>query len=411
MKITKFLTFATALGVLFTSCNKDELDGGYPSLPEAVGSGMLTVYVTDAVQTRSNPSAETGSEAGSYDESKITSLDILVYSSATTTPDTTIHQSGSDVEVLHHIGVSTGSKKVVVLTNRTVDFSSALSDMTYDALQASLYNEDLNTATKNPTELFAAGIPMAGEKDVVAVQESVVTAVVEIARLYARFNAPTANTTVVALSDSAKVELAELLNVEVSDIESAGIDFDLNGYVVINGLKKSYMLPNYGVAEEAARWDSSIWQLGNVLSNYTASDYDAQGGLGTVYSGDEFLVSTPVYVYENSPKYTSNYGFDASSVYAFIIEADLTVTMGSDVETLTRYWRINVSKTAEMDNLYKILRNAIYNVNIDTIKTIGYATAEDAENPEPPIPGLDDAILEVTVKVSDWRVFEEGQDI
>ncbi|MCD7933026.1 MAG: fimbria major subunit [Tannerellaceae bacterium] len=257
---------------------------------------------------------------------------------------------------------------------------------------------------------------MSGEEKVSVSSGEVETLVLEVARLYARFNAPDATGARMNITkQSEKDSLAVLL----PNTALNRVGFRLNGHVVINGLKKSFAFPNYGTTE-ANRWIKTTWTIGNDPENYTKSEYNAEGKLGKVYSGEDFLTTQSVYLYENCPVYVSssetgmNSGYRASTVYSFIIEGEL-YDMDTD-EAVTRYWRINVSKTADEATIFKILRNAIYNVNIKDVKTVGYATPEEAEDNDEDngggvIPGVDDAAIEVEVKVLSWRVFNEDSDI
>jgi len=262
----------------------------------------------------------------------------------------------------------------------------------------------------SPLSVPQNGIPMAGEMDGVDVEEESIQRVeIAISRLYGRFNAPTDNNARVNLEPKEEAKLIELWEGRpiVGDLK-----FDLNGYVVVNGLKKSFAFPNYGVTDEFAQWDENVWTIGADVHNYTRSQYNNKQ-LGTVYSGNNFLTDKPVYVFENSPHRTEEnelIGFAPETVYAFIIEAEL-YDDGNPANTATRYWRINVSNTAEKATVYKILRNAIYNVDIKNVKTIGYATPEDAEEENKIIPEPGQEGIEAYISVADWRVFNEGTDI
>ncbi|MCD8264159.1 MAG: fimbrial protein [Tannerellaceae bacterium] len=414
MKITKFLTFAMALGVLFTSCNKDEVDGFATLPPAAGGEGRLSVSLIDGTGLLTKAVTSAPSEAGTEEEREIKSLAFYVYDAdgiydSSFTPATVGGNS-------YTFGVGTGSLTVVALANMTVTDT-----LTFEALEKDIYNQQIAT----PTAIPSTGIPMSGVKTGVEVASGETgVAVVSVARLFARFNAPTINENLeVNITTPAEVDTLKVLFDELGIVidETTQLDFDFGGYVVINGLKKSYVLPNYGT-DESNRWNSDVWKLGNDLDNYTASVYEANGAFpangARVYSGEDFLNNTNVYLYENCSVYltsedteTGIAGFDRASAYSMIVKGDLYV-VGHDSVKKTRYWRINVSKTEDAKDYFKILRNAIYKIDIENVVTAGYNTPEEAEEGGGgEIPGPGNGALQVKVDVLDWKVFNENTDI
>ncbi|MCD8041701.1 MAG: fimbria major subunit [Tannerellaceae bacterium] len=408
MRITKFVTFAIACVVLFSACNKDEFDGvEIPSI--GVGEGSISLVLTDSTVPASvrSEELEDGGEAG---ESDIHVVEFYVFNGST--PDlTTPYKKYTTTDGRFTFDVDAASNKTVLaaINMNLGEISGSLEDV-----KKEIYKQPINSPVG-----ISNNIPMTGEyTDLTVSSGDVETIVLEVSRLYARFNAPDASAARMNIKKQSELDsLAILLpNVPVNQIK-----FNMTGHVVINGLKKSFAFPNYGTAE-ANRWDSDVWTIGNTLENYTKSDYDNNGNLGTVYSGGIFLKNNEsVYLYENCPVYFSSSetgttsGYYASSVYSFIIEGELFDAENPN-NKVTRYWRINVSKTGDQETIFKILRNAIYNINIKDVRTVGYATPEEAEDDDEDngggvIPGVNDAAIEVDVKVLSWRVFHEDSDI
>ncbi|MCD8260497.1 MAG: fimbria major subunit [Bacteroides sp.] len=300
--------------------------------------------------------------------------------------------------------VSAGDKKIVAVANMEL---GNLAGLDLSQVTAYIYDQAIDVPSQVP---FTGGIPMSGESAVFSVSaEEIKSVEIIVSRLFSRFNAPTAENVAVEIELPADIDSLEtLLGMTIED--PSKIKFELKEYIVVNGLKKLYVLPNYGAAGEDGAWDTSVWTLGNSVLNYTASSY-TNGFLGTVYSGDAFLgESDVVYLYENKPvleEFNSVIGFDHKTVYAFIIKADLSY----EDQSVERYWRINVEKKNDADQAYKIRRNAIYKVNVNAVKTIGHGTPEDAEEEKPIIPIGEDGAVEVTIDIADWRVFESGTEI
>jgi len=410
MKITKLCTFATALGMLFTSCNRDEVNE-LPTAPSVeLGQGLLNVVLLDesGVLTKATPDYY---EGGTPEEREIHKLDFFVFNSdgSFNTHYTTTDISGTT----YGFNVTEGTGlKVVAAVNIAGDLRT-LAPISQAELIATIYDQQIIT----PTRIPQGGVPMSGTSPAFSVAngEQVLTSV-EVARILARFNAPTISDELsVRITADAEVDSIKVLLGEAIDFNK--LRFAYKGHVVINGLKKSFYLPNYGSGGESSRWDRDVWTIGNDLSNYTASEYE-DNELGEVYSGGSFLTNNEVvYLYENCPEYVPSVegslsGYARDKVYSMIVEGDL-YEEGNESNRVTRYWRINVSKTNSESSIFKILRNSIYKVEIEKIVTAGYGTPGEAEEGGGggPIPGLEDAGIIVGIDILEWRVFEEGTDI
>ncbi len=407
MKIVRFFSAAVASMLIFTACNNEE-GINQPEIPQA-GTANMTVYI----QTKQTAGTRSGaSQQGTKAESQVKELEFYVFNDDQSFDKYIKIPAAASGE--YTFGVTAGNAKaVLVAANMNL---TDLGRPSLSEVREAIYNHEI--ATKIDTQLQeGTGIPMAGELMGISVSEEEVESVdIVISRLYGKINAPTAKTVNVEITNTKELEELELL--WNGNALQGNIAFGIKGYVVVNGLKKSYAFPNYGIAGESAQWDHNVWQLGNTLANYTASQYQ-NNVLGEVYSGTSFLqakadkAESGVYVYENSPvRIDENefLGFKPATVYAIIVEADL-YDDANPASTVTRYWRINVSKTDDKASRFKVLRNAIYNVDIMNVRSIGYGTPGEAEEEKPIIPDVDQTLIEANITVADWRVYNEGADI
>ncbi|MCD8193236.1 MAG: fimbrial protein, partial [Tannerellaceae bacterium] len=390
------------------------------------GKSSLTVLLNSSQQgTRSSD----GSDAGTAAERKINEVEFYVFDADGTRDNFNGYIHFTEAAGEYTFPVTEGSNKtVLVAVNMQL---GNLNGAELGEVKKALYN----TSIPNPLQVPAGGVPMAGEYTNLTVSSEELAFInVVVDRLYARFNAPLipAGGVTVTLSDDDQEELTGWLGGTIA----GEIKFTLNGYYVINGLNQSFAFPNYGVSEQLARWNPAVWTIGNNTANYISSLYDEQGHIIRAYSGSSLLVNNEsVYLYENSPLQLegSSKGYNSGTIYAMIVQGTL-YDSGNPENKINRYWRIDVTRTTETANIYKILRNAIYRVSIHEIRTLGYGTPKEAEEekpnvvdppqppgpidpPEPPgpiDPPIDpdgDAEIIVTVEVSGWKIFDEGTNL
>lgn len=415
MKITKLLTFAMAIGMLFSSCSENDFDGVNPPASEG-GVGEVSVSLMDAsgALTRSY-----GSDGGYASEKTINNLVFYIFDQDGTRDADfpTVVPTEAPGSSRFTFNVSAGTKTILVAINTGLGNIEG----NLDVVKARLHEVAISTPSVAPEAAIAGGIPMTGEVSGVEVTNGdVKNARINVERLYARFNPPAAEDAAVEITLAEEVEeLKEILGIEEIEGEIA---FDYSAYIVVNGIKKSFLFPTYGENVDPIydRWNPAVWTLGADTDNYTRSQYNESGDLGQVYSGGTFLTDNNVYLYENSPLYLTASqtgtisGYLKETIYAMILKGDLYDDANPDNKT-TRYWRVNVHKTGNSDNYFQIVRNSIYKVNIQTIRTIGFGTPEEAEEEGGGgggvIPGPDDASVEIMVNILDWKVFEEDQDM
>jgi len=419
MKVTKFLTFVFAMAMLFSSCKKDELDG-VDTPGGSGGNASLTVLLNSSKGTRNSD----GSDAGTAAERKINEVEFFVFEADGTRDRFNGYIKFDEAANEYTFPVNEGSNKtVLVAVNMQL---GNLNGVTLTEVRKALYNRSI----PNPLQVPAGGVPMAGEYAGLTISaEELAFIHVVVDRLYARFNAPLtpANGVTVTLNQDDQKELTEWLGGTIA----GEVKFNLNGYYVINGLDQSFAFPNYGVVEQFARWNPAIWTIGNNTSNYISSVYNEEGQLVRAYSGNNLLsADESVYLYENSPLHITDNakGYNSRTIYAMIVQGTLYDSGNTD-NKVNRYWRIDVTRTAETANIYKILRNAIYRISIHEIRTLGYGTPKEAEEEKPdvveppvvvppitppinpPINPDGDAEIIVTVEVSNWKIFDEGTNL
>ncbi len=419
MKITKFLTFAMALGVLFTSCNKDEVTGIEVPPVVAAGEGLLSVSLLDdnGLLTRSGNISELGTE----EEREIKSIGFYVYDDQGVCLKSYIPTAIGGSSYTFGVPATTALSVVTVTNMAQADLEGiANANLPMEDLEKYIYDNVIAT----PTAIPSTGIPMVGQSSTVTIPagETGATTVV-VSRLFARFNAPTfSNTLEVKIEpNTADFDTLKVLFDTDNFIVTADtkIGFQPKGHVVINGLKQSFVMPNYGAAEDAL-WNPAVWTIGNNLANYTTTVYGTTDDVSAFYSGQGYLTNGQnVYLYENSPLLRTNNetgieGYDRNSVYSIIVKGELFVDeAGYEDLRATRYWRINVSKEGvSSDSFFKILRNSIYKVEVNNIISAGYGSSEEAEEGGGgEIPGPGSSSIQVNIKVADWKVFAEDTDI
>jgi len=415
MQVIKFLAFTMAISMCFSSCKKDDLEDVYQ--PESEGKGTISIRLRDNQGTKSAYIRNAGTE----EERKINQVEFYVFdSNGIRDRDMYGYIKFDQADNEYTFPVLEGrNKTVLAVTNRGL---GELSGVNLTEIKKILHTAEI----ENPLQVPAEGIPMTGEQGNVSITKDDMTTISMIVdRLYARFNAPTTSASVkVTLTSDDKEEITEWFGGTIA----GNIHFTLNGYYVINGLKQSFVFPNYGVGEQDARWDTKVWTIGNQPANYFSTQYTADGHILKAYSGNSLLSNGEhVYLYENSPVYAN--GYQSNTIYAMIIEGTL-YDSGNPANRVTRYWKIHITSTTEPENIYKILRNAIYKANISEIRTLGYSTPKEAEEEkpnvvkppvieppvveppvvEPPVvnPGEGDTEVIVTVEMIDWKIYSEG---
>lgn len=407
MKTINFLTLSL-IAVAFVACSKDISNGPYLSKKE-----LASVKIAISTATRAT-------ETGSVAENKVSTLEFYVFDDVTGAIPATgaSYHKINGYSTVTTLQVESGSMKFVVIAN--ADLGPLTTGDTYSTLQAKLNSAEFtanSTDGWNATVIPTSGFEMSGESTTTIVPEITNNVTVNIDRLVSKINEPvfTAPSTVA----NGDVEI-NMPNVDIDELWGAGssatitnadMTFTYEGYAIVNGIAKSDILFKSSTAFDAIPWTS--WS--STGKAYLNSDFDTTGYYFYNYTSDGdatptaesgFLAAkaaTPVFVYENAPAIittTAGDGYDPAKIYSLIIKGTIKENVGN--ETTVRYWRINLMQ----DDTWSchIRRNAVYKTTIDSIKSCGYATPEEAEktNPIVPIPGK--TYVDVTVEINPWEV-------
>ncbi len=426
MKIKELIILAMTFAALLSACS-NELDNreDIPLGGKQESEGSIILHLK-GLSSQTRAALPGGTEEGIWEENRIHALELYIFNEDNSrdekTPYQIIRGTGNAGEAGYYIdpatsitfGVTSGQKKkILAVANAGL---GALSGQTYAGIRSSI----LSLPIENPLIHEAGGIPMSAEYTDIPVKEEEITRIsLEMVRLRARFNAPTAQAPTVKITDEDYLkELATLLGIEKIE---GNIAFALTGHHVINGLKKSYLFPQDATTGTDGRWDAHHWTLGNDVSNYFQTKYFTDGAykgypeeIYTGANGTDFLTNGEwAYIYENCPRRIqihNLWGYDPASVYAFLIRGELWDTTDPD-NRVTRYWRINVNKTDDIATTYTIERNSIYNLDIVNVRTIGHGTPEEAEEEKPIIPDVDEEAIETTLRVIPWEPHDMETDM
>lgn len=408
-----FLTLVAVGALTLVGCNKnDSLQTPYVSATsEEVNISLLTQAPTKAT------------EAGSAEESKVTSLEFYVFDSAgaldtevgrvdATTPGNGYLKITATNSFNHKLRVSSGTDKLFLVV-ANADLGAPASTDTYAIIKAKLASAAF-TATAGSTDHNSRTVPTSGFVISGTAKASVVAGkgdnkvYITIARLVSKINTPT-------IADDVAVSLTQE---QINEVWGAGTTVDpatvksfaFKGYAVINGVDKSNISFVGNASGVYSAPSTTIWDLwSNTGKAHLNSAFDASGDYTNNYSGKTgsvwFLDGTTgnnadrVFVYENKPSditVNSVVGYDPTTVYAYIIEGELT----ANSVTEKRYWRVDLIK----DDIYHIVRNSVYKVSISKISTPGYKTPEDAEKLPGIVPGVDQTAADFVISVANWDI-------
>ncbi len=404
MKIINYLSLAVASLILNVSCSQDE-NPVTPPQGEAENA-YATIVIDQSVTTR----AQGADDNGTVEESKITHLEIFVFNADNGAPDgETAYYKLEDGYVNKQkitFLVNEGAKNILVAANMNIGEQGA---KTYTEVKRILSSATLDS--DNSRQVPAIGLPMSGKASCTVIKDQVENYVtIPVSRLVSKLNAPDASGVTVDYT-LIKDELEEIF----AEDGVTNPRFELLGYAVINGRLATDAFMNWTATDDETADYWGIWSREGKTPFKT--QYDASNDISKAYSGiaknntwwltDEGVV----YVHENQPYKEKSSGgvweYERDEVYAMLIKGNLTVDATSGEETLTRYWRINLTR----DEAYQIWRNAIYNVNINKITSVGYGNPKDAEEGGGPIPGPDQTGIIATIDIQPWRVFTQDLDM
>lgn len=405
MKTSKFLAFSLA-ALAFGACSNDnDADNGGSNKQQTQNAATIEISVKNATVPRST--TETGTAA----ERNISVLEFYVFNADGSTDGTTsylqkTYASGASVgttrlQISANSDGTATSKTIAIVANSNI--GSVADYATLKAkLGTSVFTAEMTTLNHNARTVPSNGFEMSGESTFSAQIGTTSSVTVGISRLVSKFNMPLFETTATDFKAMPEADLEALFGEATTNAE---VDFTFNGYALVNGISKSdlYVATTWDQATKTPYLNSEFETSGEYKNNYS--------GLQTVGGTADWFLSAsateePVYVFENIPgtiTVDGASGFNPKQTYAFIVKG--TLAKGS-VEKI-RYWRVNLIKDSE----YSIIRNAVYKLTVNSIKSIGYNTPKEAEESDPIIPLNDEAYVDVTVVVNNWEVISSSTEM
>lgn len=406
-KCTFFAVALLALGL--SACRED--NDGKQKQPKGE---LVPVTISLKGGSEKNSRADSGTQPGSSAENAILKIEFFVYNSDGNQDAATPYYSPAVTRGTHTFLVESGNgKKFLVAVNQYL--GEAKTAATYDGMLEVLADKLLFDESQNDSQTAIddqVGYAMAGKNtaDVVAGNTNKVS--IDISRLLSRIRAPkvkgggstlTGGDLFPALGDSdMQAYLTDIFGSGYTDLAGAPVEdlkWEFTGYAVINGVDRTYAFLNAGT------WNPSGRQ-------YFKTEYltDEGVGLKSVYggsaTGDMFLAADnaqEVFVYENTPGIESGAGsgeatvFMSDEVTALLVKGQFSASNIAAGTPVVRYWRINLIK----DDIWKIHRNCIYEVTMNTINTPGFDTPKKAED-DGPIVNPEQTSISIDLNVLDW---------
>lgn len=425
-RISLLCTMLVALGMAFVSCNDSNDDNG--NGVSAIGTGTLVVSVKASTDVPGVTRGTSDTDASVGGEATINNYEVFVFSSSA------VANSRNSATPIAHKAVSSNSEtliegvpaealNIVVVTNFDGLIGSAVTYETLiDMMSSRPYSITGGVVGGNAAVTYTSGFEMTGEvTNYTPVVEASNAVTIPVIRLVSKHNQP--NILPTNLSYSSGVTSVSDINTlfGVTSISSSSIasevTFTPTRYALVNGRVDSKLFAaGAGPSVGFTYWNSVFDENGAYQNNYTAPDFIAFAD-----------TSVPIYAFENVPAEVLDTstnaleGYDASTVYAFIIEGELTYrgtgtpTNGS---TATRYWRINLGKTTGTEassdfseDHYQIFRNGSYYLTVNNIYTHGYETPQQAEEEDDVIPVNDDTTIVITLQVMPWDYYVTETDM
>lgn len=416
MKINNILAASLIAALGFTACAKDSGE----KIEKKGNPAEVTVNLKAPKATR----ADGGTEPGEGNEIAVTSLEFFVFdSSGTPDSETPYLRKTAGLNSATTLPITAGDGKqflVGVNTNIFADLAA------YEAAAATPANvvhaeilkkitalELINTNSK--TNPGSGGFVMSAEATKNVLEAPAVnTLTMTIERTLSKVESPVAaaNLTTTAVAEDLDM-LKELWPAVAATADIENLTWDFDGYVVINGIKNSYVFER-----DLESWTAPYLSPATGASWFKTTYADASGvAINTVYGGsgtdDNFIAAGStdvVYVYENSPEKIAGQPGEATTfvkdqVTAFLIKGTFSCDDSATYPDVTRYWRVNLIK----DDVWKVYRNSIYRITLNNVLTPGYATPKDAENTDP-IVDPNETSITIDLNIAPWYIKIQGVD-
>lgn len=420
------IVLITALGL--SACNKPPAAPEDPPIPDGVGS--LTISFdsrTDImVATRGDEgNSKDGTESATAAENEIRMIEFFAFDAAGDPAGEGAYfrkDITSGTSLTTTILVSEGDMTFLAVVNADIfadvdDYNASTDGKTYNDIKALIAVLALSSANSQ-TAPAAGYYVMTDEASMTIVEGVANNLTMRLDRLLSKIMAPTLQGGGVGVADvlADADALDTLFGTDIAGGDAvANLAWVFDGYVVINGISNSYVFRYFN-------WTGWAAQTG---WNWNKSAYDATGsalvsayGAGT--TGDLFIASNnqePVFAYENRPSRSQEASgaatvFEQDEVTAFLIKghftADVTPDGGTQAsqESDPRYWRVNLLRADTWD----VYRNSVYRVTINNVRTIGFATPQEAEE-DGPIVDPSETSVTITIVINDWDLRIEGVDL
>lgn len=353
----------------------------------------------------------TGEEDGSDDENAIRVVEFYLFDAngnrdeKTSNYNYSYHKytggANSEISFLVKSGVN---KKVWVAVNADL---GELEGLNYDDVEVVI--DQLILKNTNSQQIEGGKFAMSGKVSTTIEENNTENEVtINISRLVSKVEAPTVNTKFEVLIPDE--DLQAIFADET--VTKGNIRFDMTGYALINGYDRSYVFTHYNDTDR----EGVVWTKWNPGGTYLKSTFDGNGEITMVYSGmlngSPWLTGNDMFVYETQPEELTDeesgiIGYRKDNVYAFLIKANLVNTTNG--ATVQRYWRVNLIR----DDNYKIYRNTIYRVILDSVNTPGYGTPKEGDDDDDSgtlVPRNDQTGIQATIRVLPWRIRTQNTD-
>lgn len=418
MKTFKLSAIAL-MGLGLAACQKEETGKTIVSGDPVEVS--VTLQGSSSILSRANGNPIPGTDA----ENAIKVVEFFVYnedgSKDTTYP---YFSPTSPTTGTHTFLVSAGTnKKFLAAINQSLG-EAAVED-TYDEMVEVLANKMLFTASDNYSQTAieaTVGYGMAGEgvQTVVAGQTNKLS--ITVSRVLSRVRSPKVNGGGSGLEGGAVFPAANvtpevldeyLTEIFGDDYKNLGapvqdLKWAFTGYVLINGIDRSYAFDNKNT------WDPAGRQYFKTQYVTGSDGKTLESVYGGATGGDLFHAAgntDEIFVYENSPGLAQSGGsggtvFKQDEVTAFLIKGAFSATNINSGTPVTRYWRVNLIK----DDIWKIFRNCVYEITMNTINTPGFETPKEAEE-DGPIVHPNESSISIDLNIAPWGYKTQGVDL
>lgn len=408
------------LGLAACQKNESAANGDETGDPVVVS---INIKKSAGVTSRADGNVIVGTNA----ENAITKIEFFVYEADGSKDNKYPYHSPTSVATgTHTFLVSEGAGKQFLVAINQYLGENAMED-TYDDMlkvlttKALFTNAPANYSQTAIEENIGYAMSGSGQKDIIMGNTNHLD--IDVSRVISRVRAPKVKGSGMVLTaadlfsstpvDDLATYMTEIFGSDYTDLGEAPVEnlkWEFTGYVLINGIDKSYAFTN-----KEDNWDTTG-------KTYFKTGYTTEDGLeissvyGGASAGDKFLPANntgEIFVYENIPGLIVGDGssnspviFQQDQVTAFIVKGQFSATNINGGSPVTRYWRVNLIK----DDHWKIYRNCVYEVTMNSINTPGFSSPKEAEN-DGPIIHPDESTISIDLNIMPWGFKTQGVDL